>query len=152
MTHQPAAAAVCAWLQVCVSTTVAAAPGQPLPKYCSSNQHHCIWQNCGCLRAWRYRYASSSRVALCARGLRFAARCGRRLFQAQAVHTTEQAAAVIENRMAMNALARGDVNSFVALQHDASRHQANANAIAQQANANAMQQRLHHQWHHQGGF
>jgi hypothetical protein len=72
--------------------------------------------------------------------------------QRTAVYRTEQNAAVIGNQMAMNALACGDVNSFVALQHNALHHQANANAIAQQANANAMQQRRYHQCHHQGGF
>jgi hypothetical protein len=54
----------------------------------------------------------------------------------------EEATAAIENRMAMNALAHGDVNSFVALEADAMRHQANANALHHQ--------RHHH--HHHGGF
>jgi len=50
----------------------------------------------------------------------------------------EEAVAAVENQMAMNALARGDVNSFVALESDAMRHQANANALHHQ----------HHQHHH----
>ncbi len=58
----------------------------------------------------------------------------------------EHATAVIENQMAMNALAHGDVNSFVALESDAMRHQANANALHQQHHHG------HHHHHHHGGF
>jgi hypothetical protein len=68
-------------------------------------------------------------------------------YGAKGMERREEATAAIENQMAMNALARGDVNSFVALESDAMRHQANANALHQMHHHHH-----HHHGHHHGGF